>query len=370
MYIMKNLLLTWETGTGKTYQFFNRYGSKKFLAIFPCRQLSYEAYLKYWNKQTDSLINWEVHYEPSELKNMFAVYENANIENIKNYDVIFIDEFHFITDEERGINLVSIIEKANELGIQVVWATATQNVDEDDLEKLQFAIEELKPFYKIPKKVEIDHEQFVANATKGMSSIVFVRYTPSEEDRVYWKNMTWLLDHEVAIVSASTRPAERLQNQLLFEKWEIKLILATNVLAQGLNFPAQQVMIYYNPYDSGEIILQKIGRLWRYGYNIDEVYYTAVEDIKIYKQKISSNNAAEETNYIPYIWKNIDKTFPNFMMRFNLGFYSNFKYSRTVLEYLNNNPEYLNKNQINEVKWALSELYIEEEKILSLLNLN
>lgn len=369
---MKNKLLTGWTWTGKTYTFFREYAPwKRFLALSPCRQLSYESFIKYWDKEKHSLINGEVHYTPTDSTSTFAVYENANVDTISDYDIIFIDEFHFITDTDRGDHLLEVIEKANELGITVIGATATNNVDDEDLASLQFEVIELQPFFEKPNIVEIEDDAFIENASKGMSSIVFVRYTPNECDMAERVEKTWLEEDQIAIISAATRPAKRLQAQLAFERGDITLILSTNVLAQGLNFPAQQVMIYYNPYDGWEIINQKLGRLGRFGYGISEAYFCGVAEKKIYKKQVEKRTYSRNGTYCPYISMNIDKEFPMFMLDFYLGYYNWYKYSRWVLEYLYaNKKKYLNNKQEDEVCLALQDLRAEEEKILIILGLH
>ena len=370
---MNNILLTWGTWTGKTYQFFNRYGDKRFIALFPCRQLCYESFIKYWNKDY-SILNGEVHHEPKNNKWIFAVYESVQWINIEDYDVIFIDEFHFLSDEDRWANLYSIIELAKEKWIQVIWATATNNLESKELHELWFVTEKLKPYKKTPKKKEISSSEFYKNASDWMSSIVFVRYTPSEYDIEEWSERTWLPEDKIRIISAAVRPAERLKTQLDFESWKISLILSTNVLAQWLNFPAKQVMIYYNPYDSWEVIQQKLGRLGRPWYcdGDDTVYYTSVEDVKIYKKKIMKMKNGYETSYVPALWFSIDKKFEEYMMPKSLYSYSWYKYSYQVLNYIiSKKDKYLTDSRNLElVLAAMEELRSEENKIKNILWIN
>jgi replicative superfamily II helicase len=96
---IKNLLLTGGTGSGKTYHFFKK-NKEGFVALFPCRQLCYEAFLSYGSRGY-SIINGELNYSPKNSKGIFAVYESFNIKMLKDNKIVFIDEFHFINDEER-----------------------------------------------------------------------------------------------------------------------------------------------------------------------------------------------------------------------------------------------------------------------------
>jgi hypothetical protein len=96
-------------------------------------------------------------------------------------------------------------------------------------------------------------------------------------------------------------------------------------------------MIYYNPYDCDEIIEQKLGRLGRPDYfsSTDEVYYTSVEDTKIYKRKLKKEFLNRLTNYVPYLNKNIDKKFEAHMMLPHcLYSYKDYKYSLPIIKYL------------------------------------
>lgn len=365
---MKNKLFIWWTGTGKTYQFFKRYGDKRFLALSPCRQLTYESFMKYGNKNY-SILNGEIHYSPENSKWTFAVYESIHWLDLLQYEVIFIDEFHFLSDEDRWWNLYNLIQFCNENWIVIIWATATNNIEDEDLQDMLFEVEELIPFRKAPVKIEISEEDFYKNAGDWMASIVFVRYTPTKDDIQTLINLTWLEESKIRIISASVRPAERLETQLAFANWDISLIISTNVLAQWLNFPAQQVMIYYNPYDCDEIIEQKLGRLWRPDFfgDKDEVYYTSVEDTKIYKKKLRKEFIDKLSNYVPYLGKNIDRKFEaHMMLPSTIYSYKDYKYSLPVIKYLLV-TDYLTKKQREELEDCLIDLSIEQDKILNIL---
>lgn len=59
--------------------------------------------MKYANTNIDSLRNGEVKYDSEIIHSLFAVYESFDINNIskEDYDIVFIDEFHFLTDADR-----------------------------------------------------------------------------------------------------------------------------------------------------------------------------------------------------------------------------------------------------------------------------
>jgi superfamily II DNA or RNA helicase len=71
-------------------------------------------------------------------------------------------------------------------------------------------------------------------------------------------------------------PSERLKAQIAFENKEVQVVCATNVLAQGVNFECENVIIERDPFETPEQQQQKLGRLGRPGTlsGKDKVYYT------------------------------------------------------------------------------------------------
>lgn len=257
---MKIKLITGATGSGKTYFAINEAKKKgKFLYLAPCRQLAYEVIQDY-GTLADSLSTGEVKMKGESCGNMFAVYESG--EDISGYDTLIIDEAHFLADEERGANLYHKIRIAKCLDIDVMLLTATPSVDFEYIsKKLKVEIEELElpSVGKKPIK-EIDEFEFIERTQAGIPSIYFCKYSSDCE-------LAAIIDAKKGIktgyITADTPPSLRLETQNKFRSGEITLVYCTNVLAQGLNFPASNILIEYNSYDSEELILQKLGRIGR-----------------------------------------------------------------------------------------------------------
>jgi superfamily II DNA or RNA helicase len=262
------ILFTGATGSGKTYRAIERAGSLgKFAYLAPCRQLVYETAIKY-GSFIDSINTGEVKLNGTENGNLYAVYE-SNIDYDK-YNTIVIDEAHFLTDEERGERLNNILKcfKKN-----IILLTATRT----------FAT---LPGYKrvnLPSMVKfqkrlIDHNEFFQRVEDGISSILFRKY----------KNDCGLAGG--AAITADTTADDRLEIQLAFTKGEINFVECTNVLAQGLNFPCENLCVESNEYDSDALIHQKLGRLGRYGItrqDTDLTYHVAWLPGKINKTPLN-----------------------------------------------------------------------------------
>lgn len=236
------------TGTGKTYYSIDKVKklSSSFCYLAPCRQLVYESFKNY--KEAHSLLSTgeiKVNSEDGSNTSMFGVYESFNKSMINRFDSIIIDEAHFLQDVERGEILNYIVEnfKGN-----IFLVSATRN-----FKKIKgFEIKTLKPLAKFTKK-EIGESEFFERVEAGEPSIIFRKYMGDCGD-----------DGGVPI-HAGIISDDRFKAQIDFTEGRISLVETTNVIAQGLNFPATNILIEYNEYDTEEIILQKIGRLGRFG---------------------------------------------------------------------------------------------------------
>ena len=243
---LEHLIIDGETGSGKTYKAIKKAKEiGNFIYLAPCRQLVYETFMKYRDLK-DNITTGEVSSSfEIENNNIFGVYESKI--NFKKYRSIIIDEAHFLNDEERGFLLKTIIEKNKETH-NIFLVTATRN-----FRILKgFKILKLKSLYNFKKK-QVSIGEFYKRLNAGEPSIIFRRTIRS-------------CGYDGGVEITSKTPAhERLKHQIAFGKGEIKLIECTNVLAQGLNFPATNILIEKNFYDTDETILQKIGRLGRFG---------------------------------------------------------------------------------------------------------
>jgi superfamily II DNA or RNA helicase len=247
---MTKKIIVGTTGSGKTYHTIHtaqEIGS--FAYIAPCRQLAYEVYIDYANVGVDTLSTGEVKMGSG--GNFYGVYESLD-SNVSEYESLIIDEAHYITDYDRGGHLVELINQAKKLNINIFLVTATRNFP---LWR-GWDLEELKPKFTPPKKVLINYDEYIERRDAGVPTIEFKKYKSE------------------AMLSADTLPSDRLQLQLDYRAGKIKYVSSTNVLAQGINMPCENLYIEYNPYDDSETLEQKLGRLGRMGFtNSDTVTY-------------------------------------------------------------------------------------------------
>jgi superfamily II DNA/RNA helicase len=276
---MKQIILIGGTGTGKTYKAINEYSVGKFCYIAPCRQLVYESFIEY-SSTNCSLSTGEVSIYNN--GNLFAVYESVNSDILKNYQTLIIDEAHFITDEERGSQLYNLICEAKQYKMNILLVTATLNFEMSEFEKI-----ELKPFFNPPKKVEIDEEKFKQNIEYGLKTIVFCQSIRSAD---MYADYYSSLGYKASALHSAILPSDRLDIQYQFRNGELDIVFSTNILAQGINMPCENLYIPEDMFSNEEMYIQKLGRLGRFGMtNRSEVYYCtslSFKDIKISKKEI------------------------------------------------------------------------------------
>lgn len=239
--MIKKYIISGDTGSGKTYNSIN-WARKmgRFIYAAPCRQLTYETFIDY-SEIKDSLKSGEVNIIGSAFGNLFAVYENLMHEDINIYKTLIIDEAHFITDYQRGGVLKDIIKRFTG---NIFLVTATPTFDIEGFKNLYFFSENKRPKIKF-----INHYEFCSRIREGIPSIAFCMYSSD------------------AMINADTLPSDRLLTQLQFREGKINYLSATNILAQGINLPAENIYVEYNKFDSREIIVQKIGRAGRRGFS-------------------------------------------------------------------------------------------------------
>lgn len=234
-------LIIGDTGTGKTYKAITGAAQLGYFAyIGPCRQLVYETAIRYGNSK-DTISTGEVHLEG--FNNYFGVFESTI--DYRSYKTLIIDECHFLTDEERGGELNLKIKEAKQAGLNVILVTGTLNFEP----KKSWKVEKLSPLANFTKE-EISLKEFYQRMAAGVPSIIFRRYKSDCGNNA---------------ITADTPSYERVKTQMDFMMGNITCVEATNAIAQGVNLPAENILIEYNPYDPAEVIHQKIGRLGRFG---------------------------------------------------------------------------------------------------------
>lgn len=364
------IVVTGETGSGKTYHAIKELAVDSFVYIAPCRQLVYESYMKYANSG-DGLLTGEVKIYPSS-SNTFAVYESAMNLDFSKFKSLIIDEAHFIGSTDRGRCLVNILQEALKCGLVVYMVTATLNVN---LKMLGLNIEykNLPTKFYQPIKKKVSYEEAYDRMMNGIPTIIFISNITKS------KNIALKIQEEsqgklnVAYLNSSVLPFERLKTQLDFQNGSLNVVVATDVIAQGLNFTCENMIIYVNDYDTPTLLKQKLGRLGRpFTSNCKEVTYYADEPIR---------------DEIPMINKVFDKAgstvdtpnaFKEYMDRYgsleSAPSYNDIKYCLSeVISYLESYPkDTLNTSQRKVLTMTLDEIYRQNDdmKKLTINNMN
>ncbi|MCK9545024.1 MAG: DEAD/DEAH box helicase [Novosphingobium sp.] len=284
---MKKIIITGETGSGKTYKVINEIcKGEKFIYIAPCRQLVYESFIEYSN-ENDTLSTGEVHINGN--GSLYAVYESISIENdYKEFNSIIIDEAHFISDSDRGGHLSEIIKKFKDKK-NIYLVTATDSIDRRHFK--DFESIHLISKFKVPKKKEVSGEMFWENIEKGKKTIIFCN---SISDSFSLSEALKNNGYKSLAINSTISPSERLKNQYDFMKGDIQVVCATNVLAQGLNFPAENIYIPKDMWDTEEMIVQKLGRLGRPFLSDSEEVHYCIEYAEIPKKLKKKKPAKKE----------------------------------------------------------------------------
>lgn len=359
---MKTSLYTGDPGCGKTFRAIAE--ATSFVIAVPCRQLAYEIYWDY-PKRISRIDTGEVHMGNSG-GNHVCVYENLPLAVI-DQDTLIVDEAHYLNDAERGGALFEKILLNKKAGKKIVLLTATDTLSDEVRGVLEVEEIELQPFASAPTKIEISFGEFCDKVKAGMTTIVFTKFTPGENDVEYYAEAFGIESSCFGVLSAQTPTFERVETQLKFKTGKLQVVIATNVLAQGLNFPAQGVLIEHNEWDDWEIVSQKVGRVARPLFGIREGYYCLTAMPTKYKKRgLPENIEREACRYARPSGTGVDITGWGFMeheVPYNLGNYKYFKYSYRFLRAL---AERLGKLEAEEQS-AMDFLKEQSEKLVSLL---
>ncbi len=350
-------MFTGGTGCGKTYRMIN--DNDHAVIAVPTRQLAYEIFLDY--QKMDFINTGEVHIVRNEQKkNGVVVYENLYDDMIDDYDTIIVDECHFISDEQRGGELLNKIIYALAQNKKVVFGTATNTLCTEMLHKMHIKETRLTPFIEIIKKEIEDFDEMAKIASKN-ATLVFTKYAPTEQDVDRYATMLDIPVEKASYISANIPSSERVKKQIAFKNGDLQLMVSSNVLAQGVNFPAVCVIIEYNIYDDWEIINQKIGRAGRPNMATEAYYYLYEMPEKNVRDTI---HTFEKTNVDTY--RGIDISSWNVSYHeipYDINNYKGFKYSKRFLTLLEKNN--LINDSEKEAKSFLDHEEIRLKKILS-----
>lgn len=283
-------LLTGKTGSGKTYTAIKEAESNgNFIYIAPCRQLVAESFIDYATT-SDSLRCGDTHIKGN--KNMFAVYESAYNMNIENYQTLIVDEAHFLTDYDRGYNLLKFVKSVAKTNTNIVLLTATDNLCIGDYWLKQKVIRrKLKSIHKKPDIVLCQTFSDFMKKAENESTLIFCPSRLSAENMAYYEGAEY--------IHGGLNPAERIDIQYRFKYGMINHMYTTNVAAQGLNFPCSALAILQDGYETPEQLIQKKGRLGRYGFKQKELNYLFIESPlgKPMTKKCFAKKPKKEENY-------------------------------------------------------------------------
>ena len=245
------------TGCGKTYQAFNRLNKRmKAMYLAPCRQLVYESAMKYGNSNCHVRTSDLTVGDKNNCHISFRTYEACRLEDLERYDVLIIDEAHFMADRERGSHLVNLVHYMDKRNKKVILLSATLN----------FTIKGAKIIRLAPrggefKKKEISYEEALARAAEGVPTLIF------HKTRIECGSISQMLgmENKCGVITADTSIEDRIRLVDLYKRGKITIIEATNAMAQGVNVPCENLLNFANSYDGSDVIIQKFGRLGRTG---------------------------------------------------------------------------------------------------------
>lgn len=329
----KTKLYTGGTGCGKTFKAITE--TTSFVIAVPCRQLAYEIYWDY-PQQISRIDTGEVHMGDLH-SNQVCVYENLH-DGVIVQDTLIVDEAHYLNDPDRGGSLFEKILVNKQAGKEIILLTATDTLSDEVKEMLEVEEIELQPFCEVPEKVELNFLQFCEKVRVGMTAIVFTKFMPDDRAIEYYADAFGLNEASIGVLSANTPSYERVKTQLDFKRGKLQVVIATNVLAQGLNFPAQGVLIEYNEWDGWEIVTQKLGRVARPFFGLREGYFCLSEMPGKFKNcGVPQRTEREATTYFRPSGAKVGITGWGFMeheVPSSFWGYKNFKYSYRFLREL------------------------------------
>ncbi len=350
-----NQIITGETGCGKTYKAINDEidAERKFAYIAPCRQLAYESFRYYANPERDMLSSGEIKINPGADGNFFGVFESMDPERLKEMgiDTLIIDEAHFIKDRERGKELSTLIAACRENDINMKLLTATQSFSLNDFEEVH-----LDARFKVPEKKEVSYEEAIANVEKGMQTLWFCGSIRDTEE------MAQSLANQginAAAMNSSLTPSERMKVQIAFENKEIQVVCTTNVLAQGVNFECENLIIEPDMFETPEQFQQKIGRLGRPGTlnGKNEVYYNVARHMPDVKKDENITKISKEERDNGFVQDDLERCIYEIKYGDEIS-YSEVKYC--IPEFKEFAREFLDKKKQEQ---AIKEQVIKEERL-------
>ncbi|MFM2374610.1 MAG: hypothetical protein RLZZ234_605 [Candidatus Parcubacteria bacterium] len=340
-------LYTGATGCGKTYKAITETeaDAKSFVMLVPCRQLAYEIFYDY--PQVSRVDTGEVHFGDRQ-GNCVCVYEGLGNEVIAQ-DTLIVDEAHYLNDEDRGGALFEKILINRRAGKEIILLTATDTLSKEVKAILNVEETVLQPFTDVPEKIGIGVGEFCRKVKVGMSAIVFTKFVPKADE------VAWYLEHfgldasSVGVLSADTPSFERVTTQFDFKSGKLQVVIATNVLAQGLNFPAEGVLIEYNEHDDWALVTQKLGRIARPLFGLKTGYFS----VKSIPPRVEAQGVPQKIERGTNVYTRpsgdiIDISKWGFMLHevpTDVRMYKNYKYGYRFLRELKHRTRYLEQEE-------------------------
>jgi hypothetical protein len=340
-------LYTGPTGCGKTFTAITETEAKgkSFLMLVPCRQLAYEIFYDY--PQVSRVDTGEVHFG-DRYGNCVCVYEGLGDEVIMQ-DTLIVDEAHYLNDKDRGGALFEKILINRRAGKEIILLTATDTLSREVKAILNVQEIVLQPFTDVPEKIGIGVGEFCRKVKAGMSAIVFTKFVPKADEVAWYLERFGLDTSSVGVLSADTPSFERVTTQFDFKSGKLQVVIATNVLAQGLNFPAQGVLIEYNEHDDWALVTQKLGRIARPLSGLKTGYYSVKKIPKRCEAKGVPQKIERGTNvYIRPAGDSVDISEWGFMLHevpTDVHMYKNYKYGYRFLRELKHRTRYLEQEE-------------------------
>jgi len=277
-------LITGPTGSGKTYNAIVNAVHTEFIIAVPCRQLAYEIYISY---KLDYVSTGEVNHGDRDGSRKVMVYESIPTD-YKGH--LIVDEAHLLMDESRGRDLLESCLKASSLTLM----TATDSMSKKVKKALKINNVIRLESNDVVEKKEVSVDTFIERVSNGVPSILFTKYAPDEGYVQHMSELTGLPVSKIGLMSANILSADRLSTQLKFLSGDITLVISSNVLAQGVNFPAMNVLIEFNEWDDPEIVEQKIGRIGRPGFDLG--VSNATYALQAVREKVKRKKGIPEKN--------------------------------------------------------------------------
>lgn len=259
-------LITGPTGSGKTYRAI-RDAKKlgKFVYIAPTGALCFDTYKQYQQDEVDSLSALGVVTKKG-TGNHFTTY-NLNF-NFDDYDCIIIDECHWAFEFENHGYVVNRILKEFKKKIILVTGTINFQIPEN------WVVEKIVS-NKNFKKEAVSYNVALELMRLGKPTLVLAQTKWEAEDFIEANLIEYIYNEYGGLleikekfnfeyISSGCTPLKIYESCHKYNKGEIKILVGTNILAQGVNLACENLIaLDSKSYSNKTLNSQKFGRLGR-----------------------------------------------------------------------------------------------------------